>query len=305
MAAPAVLSNWYSAEIKKDQPMLTSQNGLLTSANTNVSHAPVATTNVSPATYDPSKLGEANKWNVTDNQTVQGQLNNILSSGSPLMKQAETTGLQQANNRGLLNSSIAAGAAQNAMIANATPIATADADVHSRSAGYNAETSNKFSIANVDAENAAKNFGAQAINRANEFNSTQAFTKQQDLFQANVKASLDQINNEMEMDKQSQAVYGTLSKGFADAMLEINKDTNMNQASKDYSIRQLFKTYKAQISMLSAIGSIPDISKLLIDTSPPPSKNPPPTKPQGIPTWQDVGARKAHYSPKDGKIIWN
>lgn len=59
--------------------------------------------------------------------TVQGQLNSMLKSDSPLMKHAETFGKQQANKRGLLNSSMAAGAAQNAMIQNAMPAAQQDA----------------------------------------------------------------------------------------------------------------------------------------------------------------------------------
>ncbi|TDX29095.1 hypothetical protein DFO67_108139 [Modicisalibacter xianhensis] len=59
--------------------------------------------------------------------TVQGQLNSILKSNSPLMKRAATQGKQYANKRGLLNSSMAAGATQGAMIDAATPIAQQDA----------------------------------------------------------------------------------------------------------------------------------------------------------------------------------
>jgi len=62
--------------------------------------------------------------------TVQGQLDSILKSDSPLMKRAETQGKQFSNQRGLLNSSMAAGSAQGAMIDRATPIAKQDA-------GYN------------------------------------------------------------------------------------------------------------------------------------------------------------------------
>lgn len=68
--------------------------------------------------------------NGTGPDTVQGQLNSMLDSDSPLMKRAETQGKQFANQRGLLNSSMAAGASQGAMIDRATPIAQQDA-------GYN------------------------------------------------------------------------------------------------------------------------------------------------------------------------
>jgi hypothetical protein len=61
--------------------------------------------------------------------SVAGNLNAILASDSPLMQRARTAGLQFANKRGLLNSSIAGEAAQNAMIDAALPIASQDADI--------------------------------------------------------------------------------------------------------------------------------------------------------------------------------
>ncbi|MDV7394716.1 hypothetical protein RZS08_25250, partial [Arthrospira platensis SPKY1] len=60
-------------------------------------------------------------------QTVEGRLANILATDSPLMQRAATQGMQFANSRGLLNSTIAAGAAQGEMIDRATPIAQQDA----------------------------------------------------------------------------------------------------------------------------------------------------------------------------------
>lgn len=59
--------------------------------------------------------------------TVQGQMKDLMSQDNSLMKQAKTQGLQQANKRGLLNSSMAVGASQDAMARNALPIAQQDA----------------------------------------------------------------------------------------------------------------------------------------------------------------------------------
>jgi len=58
----------------------------------------------------------------------------ILSEGSPLMEQAETQGKQYANQRGLLNTSLGAEAAQSAMVEAATPLAQADAQFASSQA---------------------------------------------------------------------------------------------------------------------------------------------------------------------------
>lgn len=65
----------------------------------------------------------AGKWNYEDD-SVASRVAAITSGGSPLMKQAATTGMQVANRRGLGNSSMAAGAAQQSVIAAATPIAS-------------------------------------------------------------------------------------------------------------------------------------------------------------------------------------
>jgi hypothetical protein len=63
------------------------------------------------------------------NDSVENRVASISASGSPLMKQAEQTGLNLANKRGMLNSSIAVGAAQGETLKAATPIATADAQI--------------------------------------------------------------------------------------------------------------------------------------------------------------------------------
>ncbi|MBA3055850.1 MAG: hypothetical protein FP826_13190 [Sphingomonadales bacterium] len=61
--------------------------------------------------------------------TVDQRANMIASSNSPLMKAAETRGLQTANRRGLGNSSMAAQASQMAVLDAAVPIASKDADI--------------------------------------------------------------------------------------------------------------------------------------------------------------------------------
>ncbi|MCG7598411.1 hypothetical protein MHM84_01265 [Halomonas sp. McH1-25] len=78
---------------------------------------------------------------VTKEQTSQGQLEQMLSSGSPLMKLSATQGKQQAAQRGLLNSSMAGQAAQGAMIANAAPFAQQDAQTYYNNAQANATRS--------------------------------------------------------------------------------------------------------------------------------------------------------------------
>ena len=62
------------------------------------------------------------------NATTSKRTSEIISSGSPLMKQAETRAKQYAQERGLLNSSIAVGAAHGAVLDRSTDIARADVE---------------------------------------------------------------------------------------------------------------------------------------------------------------------------------
>ena len=65
-------------------------------------------------------------------QLVSTQLEGILRKDSPLMQQARTFADQEMQRRGLLHSSMAVGAAQDAMIRQALPIAQSDAEVYER-----------------------------------------------------------------------------------------------------------------------------------------------------------------------------
>jgi hypothetical protein len=59
--------------------------------------------------------------------SVINAVNKVTSQDSPLMQAARTEGLKTANARGLLNSSIAAGTSQDAMMRYAVPIGSQDA----------------------------------------------------------------------------------------------------------------------------------------------------------------------------------
>lgn len=225
---------------------------------------------ISPNAYTPAYLNAPTQWNVTPQQTVQGQLQGILAKGGSLMQQARTTGLQLANRRGLLNSSMAIGSAYGEVLKQALPIAQADASMYGQAAQYNTNAENAFATTNQQVANAANQFSAEAANRAAEYNATNRFneyqnqfTQQQQLFQANVDASLRQIDNEYNFTQQSQNLFAQLGDTFMKAITQINQDPNMDQQSKDYSINQMYQAYRANISLLSAVGSIPDVSVLL------------------------------------------
>lgn len=64
---------------------------------------------------------------VPEDDSVQSRLPGLLAKDNPLMTQARTGAAQYANKRGLLNSSIAAGAGEDAALRVALPIASQEA----------------------------------------------------------------------------------------------------------------------------------------------------------------------------------
>jgi len=81
---------------------------------------------------------------VTANQTVQGQLGDILKSGNPLLEAAKARAMQTANARGLQNSSMASQGGEEAIVNAALPIAQADAATQSKQALTNQTITNEF-----------------------------------------------------------------------------------------------------------------------------------------------------------------
>lgn len=95
--------------------------------------------------------------------TVAGQLNTLLSSGSPYIERARYSAAETANSRGLLNSSMAAGAGEAAAIDAALPIASQDAGIF-----------NTTRLTNQQYKNRASEFGANAANTTSMFNAGQS-----------------------------------------------------------------------------------------------------------------------------------
>lgn len=111
-----------------------------------------------PVGYDP-----AQRTVDAATETVSGQLDRILSKGSPLLQGAQTRAAQAANRRGLINSSMAVEAGEKALIDTALPIAGADAGVYGTAAREN-----------MAAKNSAFQFGAGESNIASRFNADSA-----------------------------------------------------------------------------------------------------------------------------------
>jgi len=112
------------------------------------------TTVVANTTTQPVANYTASTGNVSASETVAGNLDSLLSNESSYIKRARAGATETANSRGLMNSSIAAGAGEAAAIDRALPIAQQDAG-----------TKFQNRITNQGAENAASQFNTGALNQ--------------------------------------------------------------------------------------------------------------------------------------------
>lgn len=157
--------------------------GLLDAAMSATRDVTPTTVSGQVATVTAPAPATANQWEVGADQTVAGQLDSILAKGSPLMDAARTRASQTANQRGLLNSSMAVGAGEAAAYDVALPIAQQDASTHAQAGQFNTGERNKLQsqqldqqmqagLANQDARNTAAardqaaNLEAQRANQA-------------------------------------------------------------------------------------------------------------------------------------------
>lgn len=214
----------------------------------------------------------ATQWSVSPDMTVQSQLKNVMDQNSPLMQQAKTQGLQMANDRGLLNSSIAESAAMDSMYKAALPIAAADAATYAKSASENAGnatniTNSNTSAATSIATNAANNDTSRANTAANNATTVATNAANNETSRANAKLQTDAAAalglNDAEYKKLTQASSSAaqLMTNYQSQVAAMLRDTSFGDtASRQAAIDQLTNATKAAIQMIGATAGNLDIA---------------------------------------------
>jgi len=216
--------------------------------------------------------------------TVQGQITGIIDANSPLMQQAARRANEAANARGLLNSSIAVGAGQEAVMDRALPIATQDANTYTNTR-----------LANQNSTNAGLQFSAAAENQASQTNATlgtdtsqknaaaannlqltnmdQAFKTAVANTDAQNKVVLQQLGDQTKVGLANiEADYKTLMQTSSsaadmyrqtlDSIGKVVSDTNMNAAAKATAINGYMGWLKTSMNLVASINGV-DLGDLL------------------------------------------
>jgi len=125
-----------------------------------------------PATTDPVKTATINQADLATRtvdkttETVQGQMQGLMDENGQYMQQARADALRTANERGMLNSAMAASGGTDAAIRSALPIATADAGTYAGAADYNVALKNQATMWNADQTNQGFRLDAQYADAA-------------------------------------------------------------------------------------------------------------------------------------------
>jgi len=215
---------------------------------------------------EPSTLGSPEKWAIDKPQTVQGQIADITSADSPLMQQAATRAKQQMAPRGLLNSTMAVQAGQEALYNAASPIAQADAATYNKAAGYNADEQNQFAMQRFTAGNQIAAANAEAQNRQSALNQTELNKSELQRYTVQVDAATREqaANIEANYKNLLQASAGAtdVQKYVYKNLADIAASTTMDAAAKKIASDNQIAMMNQSLATIGAIANL-DFGSLL------------------------------------------
>jgi hypothetical protein len=200
-------------------------------------------------------------WQVTPEQTVEQRAANLIQQDSPLMQQARGRAMQQMNERGLINSSLAQQASMEAVLGRAEGIAGADAATFARAGEFNTGQANAWNLAqqelsqdrykfdrNLDQD--MQKFGMdlefrnrQLAQSGSEF--AKELTMRQDQFgqelaykyatlqaDADNRLALMEAENRYQAQLENDQAFNKQYQMYVDAIYQIDKDKDLGEEAK-------------------------------------------------------------------------
>lgn len=205
---------------------------------------------------------------VDPNELSQTQLANITASGSPLMQRAAALGNMTAQKRGLLNSSMAAGAAQNAVIEAAQPFALQDAQAYGKVLSANQEAQQQANQLNTQQAYERDKLNTAAMNRAQEIGVENAFDLTKMREEYGLRNAQLQLQNQIAKEQEQLAQGNALQKSYVANANELRnnylngwfriQESAMTPEQKTKSLNEYNATVRTWTSVLNtAYASLP------------------------------------------------
>ena len=238
----------------------------------------LGTSNQSVYTADTEAFDPTLRTVDAPTETVAGQLHSLLSSGNPYVERAKSGARDTANQRGLLNTSMAAGAGEAAAIDAALPIASADANVYGTASRENQGYTNTAGQFNAGAKNTASLQGSAAANTSLLSAQTAGQDVELQTLKGNQAKELADIEAKYKNTTQSSAsataLFSQVSKNIADILNDPNTSAEQKQSAVDFQRNML----EMQLIIIGELANIDLVD--LLDFSALPAV-PVPTPPQG------------------------
>ena len=200
--------------------------------------------------------------------TVEGRMEGLLSSSSPYIKRARTGAKQQAASRGLLNSSIAAGAGEAAAIDAALPIAQQDASAENQFGLADLQAGHTQDTLRTEAELKSGLMGEEAGYTSTLASEKAGYATDLATLQAGFEKDILQTNydfesqlKQMEFTSDEVKAIGSsvtlLGQTLSDKVAQIQTDTTLDTDAKTTIIEQLQDMYQSQLNSVAAIYGVP------------------------------------------------
>lgn len=226
------------------------------------------------------------QWDVTAPQTVNQQVANVANQDGPLMQQARARALMDANERGLINSSMAVGNAQSAVLDKAIEIGARDASTNAQAAQFNANAANQRSMFDSGQSNQWDTNALDRANNASEREKDRAAAIAAAGFDAQTRKDLAAIEQTYRTQLNSDQGFDRQFSQYADTLLRIDTDPNLDAAAKT----------RLKENALTSLRSYATIRKLNLDLN---FDKPAPATP-GAPTSPTSPTQPTAPSPSTG-----
>lgn len=214
-------------------------------------------------------------WNVSKDQTVAGNIESLIANDGPLMQQARTRAAQQMSARGLINSSLAASAADSAMYDVANTIAQSDAATRAKAAGYNVDQlnqqvtldkqlANQMAQAQLSSDTSRYSTDVNANTQRLNNESAQLIARLNNDQQLTLQKMQNENQRLLQTNQQAAQAYNN-SMQYIDV---INRDPNLDSAAKTRAQAQIYYNLDTQLRTLSRVSGLDVSSNLSLANAP-------------------------------------
>jgi hypothetical protein len=161
---------------------------------------------------------------VSADETVSGQLKKVMEADNPLVQQARTRAVEAANKRGLLNSSMAVQAGEQAALNVALPIASQDASTHAQRGAMNQQFQQQAGGGSYGTGLIGTNLQAQQTIQKDQ----QGYSQDNMRLQTDLQKGLAQLGNDLDLSRIDRQVFANTQGSYLQAVNELIRQTQIS-----------------------------------------------------------------------------